>query len=147
MVGGNGIEGITFAPDPNHPEGGTFFVTKQSFGLEDREDPSAIFEVEASIKSNKSNEAEIVRCFYPRVVDLVDISYDYSSGNFYVISDENNVLFEMTREGKILQTYDLPGKDQQGIAFDNEGFVYIAQDSGGIIRYKWNKSQGVMDLD
>ena len=46
--GGQGIEAITFVPDADHPEGGTFFVANQAFSLHDPEDPSALFEVEAA---------------------------------------------------------------------------------------------------
>ncbi len=45
--GGNGIEGITFVPNPTDPEGGTFVVAHQSFTLDDPEEPSALMRVEA----------------------------------------------------------------------------------------------------
>lgn len=140
--GGDGIEGVTFAANPEHPEGGTFFVTNQSFTLEDKDNPSVICEVEVPLKSNRSRLAKIIRCFYPKVVDLADISYDSASGNLFVISDQNNVIFEINRQGEVLSSYDLPGKDQEGIAFDLDGFFYVAQDTGGIIKYKWSEISG-----
>lgn len=140
--GGNGIEGITFIPDRYHPEGGTFYVANQGFDLTDMEDPSAIFEVEVPLRSsfNKNATAKIIRFLFPGIIDISDLCYDESSGHLYAISDMTNTLFEITKDGEIIQTYHLPGKTQEGITVDNEGFLYIAQDSGGVIKVKWNKS-------
>ena len=39
----------------------------------------------------------------------------------------------------MLASYAFPGDNQEGIAVDPAGFVYYAQDSGGIIKMKWLK--------
>ncbi len=139
--GGQGIETISFVPDPKHPEGGTFYVANQGFDLEDKEDPSAIFVIGVPLKSGASGDltAKIIRSFSIGVVDLAGSHYDKASDLIYVISDATNTLFEITRTGKVLRTFAFPGDNQEGIAVDDEGFVYIAQDSGGIIKVKWNK--------
>ena len=139
--GGQGIETISFVPDPNHPEGGTFYVANQGFDLKDKEDPSAIFEVEAPLKSGPGGDltAKILRSFSIGVVDLSGSHYDKASDLIYVISDATNTFFEITRTGKVLRAYAFPGDNQEGIAVDDKGFVYIAQDSGGIIKVKWDK--------
>lgn len=142
-AGGQGIEAITFVPDRGHPEGGTFYVTNQGFDLADAEDPSAIFELEVPLKSGSGEEniATIVRYFSLGVIDLSGLYHDEMSGHLYVASDAMNRVFEITRQGDIVQSYDLPGVDQEGIAIDSEGFLYVAQDSGGIIKVKWNKKR------
>lgn len=134
--GGPGIETISFVPDPNHPEGGTFYVANQGFDLEDKEDPSAIFEIEVPLKSGSAGKltAKIVRFFSIGVIDLAGSHYDKASDLVYIISDATNTFFEITRTGKVLRAYAFPGDNQEGIAVDDEGFVYIAQDSGGIIK-------------
>ncbi|MCD6336441.1 MAG: SdiA-regulated domain-containing protein [Candidatus Latescibacteria bacterium] len=139
--GGQGIEAISFVPDPKHPQGGTFYVANQGFDLEDKKDPSAIFEVEAPLKSGASGDltAKIVRSFSIGVIDLAGSHYDRASDLIYVISDVTNTFFEITRTGKVLRAYAFPGDNQEGITVDDEGFVYIAQDSGGIIKVKWDK--------
>lgn len=70
--GGQGIEAITFVPDPSHPEGGTFYVTNQSFALEDKEEVSALFEVELPLKTKgeEHSRATLLGCFRPGVIDL-----------------------------------------------------------------------------
>ena len=139
--GGQGIEAITFVPDVNHREGGTFFVANQSFTLTDQEDPSAIFEILVPLKSDSGRNpgAKIVRYFSIGVIDLSGLVYDSNSDQLYVISDATDTFLEITKQGKILKSYALPGKDQEGIAIDNKDFLYIAQDSGGIIKCKWNR--------
>jgi uncharacterized protein YjiK len=56
--------------------------------------------------------------------------------------DMTDTFFEITKTGKILRSCPLPGKDQEGITLDGAGFFYIAQDSGGIIKFTWNKQKG-----
>ncbi len=139
--GGDGIEAITFVPDPNHPEGGTFYLTNQSFEPESQEDPSIIFEVEAPLKSSTAEVpdliATIIRYFSLEVDDLSGLHYDQASDHLYVISDVPDTFFEITKTGKVLKSFPLPGTDQEGITLDGAGFVYIAQDSGGIIKFIW----------
>lgn len=137
-AGGQGIEGITFVSAPGHPEGGTFYVANQSFSLNSPEDPSAIFEVEVPLKDRSAAPATVksIRCITPGVIDLSGLHYDAKSDHLYAISDATNAFFEMTRDGKILRSYALPGDDQEGITVDDKGFLYIAQDSGGIIKLK-----------
>jgi len=141
--GGHGIEGIAFVPDSNHPEGGTFYVTNQCLDPDDQEDPSAIFELEVPLRSssNGGNIARIVKYFPFGVIDLSALHYDEKSGHLYIISDATNTFFEITTEGKILKAYAFPGDNQEGIAVDTKGFLYIAQDSGGIIKVKWNRKR------
>lgn len=142
-AGGEGIEAITFVPNSNHPEGGTFFVANQSFDLDDKEDASAIIEVEAPIRSGSGGEleAKIIRYVPLRVIDLAGLQYDGVSDHLYVISDATNTFFEITKEGEVLRSYAFPGDNQEGITVDDEWFLYIAQDSGGIIKIKWNKDR------
>jgi uncharacterized protein YjiK len=137
--GGQGIESITFVPDSKHPEGGTFFISNQGFTLDNQEDPSALFEVEAPLRSGsgKDLKARIIRMYSLGIIDLSGLHYDKSNDRLYIISDATNSLFEITRKGEILKSYAFPGDNQEGIAIDNENNIYIAQDTGGIIKIKW----------
>lgn len=140
-AGGQGIEAITFVPDTNHPHGGTFYVANQSYDLEDTEDISAVFEVEVPLKSKAetNTSAKILRYFSLGVIDLSGLYFDKATDHLYVISDSTNTIFELTRTGKILSGYAFPKDNQEGITVDDQGFFYIAQDSGGILKIKWNK--------
>jgi hypothetical protein len=50
-----------------------------------------------------------------------------------------NLLLEATLDGCILVIYYLPGTAQEGIALYGL-HLYLAQDSGGIIRYKLHRT-------
>ena len=62
--------------------------------------------------------------------------YDSETGLLNVVSDADNILVEITLEGKLINEYAFLGDNQEGIAWDEEGYLYIAQDSGGIIKVK-----------
>ncbi|MBM4079130.1 MAG: hypothetical protein FJ272_02305 [Planctomycetes bacterium] len=133
-VAGNGVEGITFVPDDKHPEGGTFFLVNQL-------SPPIVIEVSAPLVSSKlpKASARILKWFSLGVSDLSGIHYDAKSGHLFVIADGPNLFLEVTRDGEILREYALPGNDQEGITLDDEDFLYIAQDSGGILKLKYDR--------
>jgi len=134
-TGGQGIEAITFVPDPGHPEGGTFFVANQNFTLDDPDDLSAIFEIYVPlISSQESAEVDILQYFSIGVVDMSGLYYNSSNTHLYVISDTENMMYEITKLGVVVNSFSLIGNDQEGITFDDENFMYIAQDSGGVIK-------------
>jgi uncharacterized protein YjiK len=139
--GGQGIEAITFVPDENHPHGGTFYVANQSYDLEDTEDISAIFEVEVPLKSRAgtNTDTKILRYYSLGIIDLSGLYFDKATDHLYVISDSANTIFEITKTGTILSGHAFPGDNQEGITVDDQGFLYIAQDSGGILKIKWNR--------
>ncbi|NIN37066.1 MAG: hypothetical protein GTO60_19020, partial [Gammaproteobacteria bacterium] len=57
------------------------------------------------------------------------IHYTPSSRRLLIISDANNLLLDVSLTGQVLETYLLPGKKQEGITIDEDGFLYIAQDT------------------
>jgi len=135
--GGNGIEAICFVPDPFTPEGGTFFVANQSFSYDPNGEKSVIVELEVPTRSSHTGgEARILGWFAPGVIDLSGLEYDRANGHLLAISDATNTLMEMTRRGRILRVIAFPGNDQEGIALDDRGFMYIAQDCGGVLKIR-----------
>lgn len=136
-AGGNGIEAITFVPNPDHPHGGTFFVANQSFDLNSPDDVSGIFELEVPLKSTDLDlKVKILSHISPGIPDISGMYYDGKTKHIFFISDKTDTIFEMTTSGAMLKTFSLPGEDQEGITADNDGFLYIAQDCGGIIKFK-----------
>ena len=127
----NGIESITFVPNENHPEGGTFYVGNQW-------DPSKIMEVFIPLKSSKAEvaEARILRVLPFDMDDPAAMYYDPKTGLLNVVSDADNILVEITLDGKLVEEYAFLGNKQEGLTRDDEGYLYIAQDSGGIIKVR-----------
>ncbi len=127
----NGIESIAFVSDENHTEGGTFYIGNQW-------DPSCIMEVLVPLKSSQTEtaEARIIRVLPFKMDDPAAMYYDSKTGLLNVVSDADNILVEITLEGKLVNEYAFLGDEQEGITLDDEGYLYIAQDSGGIIKVK-----------
>lgn len=127
----NGIESIAFVPDKNHPEGGTFYIGNQW-------DPPCVMEVFVPLKSSNAEtaEARIIRVLPCKIDDPSAMYYDEKTRLLNIVSDADNILVEMTLEGRLVKEYAFPGANQEGLARDEEGYLYIAQDSGGIIKIK-----------
>lgn len=127
----NGIESIAFVSDENHPEGGTFYIGNQW-------DPQCIMEVLVPLKSSQTEtaEARIIRVLPFKIDDPAAMYYDSKTGLLNVVSDADNILVEITLEGKLVNEYAFLGDNQEGITLDDKGYLYIAQDSGGILKVK-----------
>ncbi|MDA1190487.1 MAG: SdiA-regulated domain-containing protein [Candidatus Poribacteria bacterium] len=138
--GGQGIEGIAFVADDHHPEGGVFYVTNQGFADSAPDDRSAILEVVAPIRTG-GDQAVIERVVPFDMGDLSDLHYDAGRDLLIAISDSNNALVALRRSGERLAFYALPGEDQEGITADADEFIYIAQDSGGILKLRRTDAQ------
>jgi len=137
-AGGQGIEGITFVPQEQHPEGGTFYVANQSFDLGNEADLSAVFELAVPLVTSTAavDSARIVRFFEFGVTDLSGLHYSQAEKSLYVITDSHNALLKVTLSGDVQNAYAFPGAAQEGIALDESGFLYIAQDIGGVIKLR-----------
>jgi uncharacterized protein YjiK len=127
----NGIEDIAFIQDANHPEGGTFYVSNQM-------DPPCIIELLVPLITTqfKSAEAKIIRVLPFKMDDPAAMYYDPKTRLLNVVSDFDNILVELTLDGKLINQYAFLGDNQEGLARDEKGFLYIAQDSGGILKVK-----------
>ena len=134
--GGMGIEAIAFVPDTSHPEGGTFWVGNQSFSLKPKDEPSVVCEVVVPLRSGMARSAEgtIVRAYRMNFIDISGLTYDMQGDHLVLISDTSNLLVELKRDGTILGQYLLPGDEQEGVVLDGLGYMYIAQESGEIIK-------------
>lgn len=135
-AGGEGIEGITFVPDPRHPQGGVFWVANQAFTLSDEQDISAVFQVDLPLRT-WTGQARITGYFEPGIIDLSGLHYDPATDRILAVSDATNLLLEYSRDRRLLSVHAFPGDNQEGVTVDSDGFLYIAQDTGGIIKLKW----------
>ncbi len=127
----NGVECIAFVSDKDHPEGGTFYAGNQW-------DPPCIVEILVPLRSSQTEtaEARIIRVLPFKMDDPAGMYYDSKTGLLNVVSDADNILVEITLEGKLVREYAFPGDNQEGLAKDDEGYLYIAQGEGGIIKVK-----------
>jgi hypothetical protein len=126
----SGLESLTFVADENDPEGGLFFAGKQ------RDSVIYIFRLPI-ISSGTSSSVKFQSSFQAasRRTDLSGLHYDATNNVLYAIWDSSNLLRAMRPDGTLLEEWVLPGKHQEGIAFQGSNLV-IAQDNGPVIRYK-----------
>jgi len=135
-----GFEAITFVTNPAHPFGGSFFLANHGHAA----DLARIYEVTVPVHSNTSlkqrtdQSVTIIRSFTLGITDLSGLYHDDNSGLLYLISDEHDRLILLTSNGAEQASYTLPGEKQEGITLDAEGYVYIAEDSGDIIKYTYS---------
>lgn len=138
--GGQGFEAIAFVPRPDHPEGGTFLIANQAWRLDRPDDRSVIVEVALPLRSMpdgaSGGDVPILRMIEPGVTDLSGMLWEADRERLLVVSDDNNALLEMTLNGDVMRVRAFPGAAQEGIALDGAGDLYIAQDSGGILKVR-----------
>jgi len=127
----NGLESLVFVPSPAHAEGGTFIAGNQ-------EDPPCLVELEVPLRTSGpgGGPARIVRLLTSAVQDPSGIYLDERTRLLNVVCDAPNMLLEVTLGGKIVRAFAFPGNDQEGVCRDPDGFLYIAQDSGGILKLR-----------
>ena len=139
-AGGQGFESITFVPCDDDPDGGTFFVANQGFENAPEDDRSVIVEVRLPLRERVSEpDADVIpvpilRTIEPGIIDLAGMHYDAERDRLLVLSDSRNALIEMRIDGEVTAVYAVQGSAQEGITIDGDGNVYIAQDTGQIMK-------------
>ncbi len=114
----SGIEGIAKVGD-------LYYLSKQS------KKKKKSFIVAIKIKNSK---AKIVDVIEHKIADTAGLTYH--QGFLYMVSDKGNVVIEYSlKKQKIISKTKLQKSHQEGIAFDNKGFFYIADDGGSILKY------------
>lgn len=81
--------------------------------------------------------ARVLQSIELQLSDLSGLHYDHASGLVLIISDTHNALLVITTNGRVLARHALPGIDQEGITLDDTGNLYIAEDSGNIVKYSF----------
>ena len=97
--------------------------------------PDISFSVLPLRSSSEGATVSIQRYFEPGFIDVSGLHYDANNDVLILIGDAVNGIFYARRSGELLAGHALPGDNQEGITVDAEGNLYIAQDSGGIIKH------------
>jgi uncharacterized protein YjiK len=118
-------------------EDGDIYVSNQSKITYDKnlqENASVIVRV-GSLSKTRTTIKEVYNHGY------IDISgMTFHNGYLYMISDKKNLLIKYDiKNNKTINKIKLPKSAQEGICFDNDGNIYIADDNGQILRYKAKK--------
>jgi uncharacterized protein YjiK len=132
LVGGGGsrtnegFEGLTFRPDAQGPGPGVLYLVHQrapAMIVAVRFDPEA--------EGDLGSEVVVSRWSFPNEGDLTAAAYVPSLGRVLVVADARDRLLVVDLDGKMLASFPLPGLQQEGLAFDDGGTLWIADDRGG----------------
>lgn len=127
--GSEGIESLTFVSDPNHPEGGLFYVGMQGDGR------IYVFDlpIRSSAASTTVNHIMTITPVAGRT-DLAGLLYLPETGFVYALFDDANLVRVMRPDGSFVDEWFVPGASQEGIAV-GAGYLFIAEDRGQLWRY------------
>jgi uncharacterized protein YjiK len=119
-----GFEGLAFRPDPSLPGGGMFYLAHQR-------GPAEVVAIAFDVNRPAGVlGADVVkgRWEVSGYEDLTAVTYVADLDRLLVISDAKDVLIVMHTDGTVERELPIPGKQQEGIAIDGEGSLWIADD-------------------
>lgn len=130
----HGLEGVAFIGNPTIGIS-SLWITNQVLDHKNPQDISGVFAYALPEETlNDNAPLKLQSIIESKTVDLAGIFYHEASSHLFVVSDNENKMIEMDTDGNTIATFSLPGSTQEGITRDHEGFFYIAQDSGGILK-------------
>ena len=105
---------------------------------------NTIYLAKQSKKKKHSFIAVVKLTPYPgRVIDVIEhhiadtSGLTYHNGYLYMVSDKKDLLIQYDLDkNKIVKKVKLAKGAWEGIAFDNSGYVYLADDDGWIVKYE-----------
>jgi len=127
----SGLEAIAIDKD------GNIYVSNQSkktYKKKLKENASVIVKID----SLDNKKAKIIEVYNHGYIDIAGMTFH--DGYLYMTSDKKNLLIKYDiKNNKNIKTIKLKKSAQEGICFDDEGNVYIADDKGRVLRYEKSK--------
>ena len=122
-------------------EGLCWVEEDQAFYALNQDRPPAIVRLDVPLGKKDGGEAKIDKVIgLEKAVDnqASDLMYDPVSRHFLVTESggdhAGSALHEMTRHGKLVRTLPLEGDRPEGLALDDRGSAFLAQDGGRVLR-------------
>jgi sugar lactone lactonase YvrE len=78
----------------------------------------------------------IKRTVMPNREDLTAITYDAALDRLFLVTDSKDRLLMLSPSGDEQAEIVLPGAQQEGVAFDLEGNLWIADDRAGLLVFR-----------
>jgi len=130
-VPGQGLEALTFVPNGDHPytnssSGGLFYAGHQGDGK------IYVFDINLSLSGSVNYISTITPL--AGTTDLSGLDYEPSTQILYAIFDSSDLLLEMNASGTVLNSYDMPGSAQEGVAVQSNcpnttTNIFLAEDA------------------
>ena len=119
----DGLEAITIID-------GAIFLSNQSHKFLPKKDPSVVIKVDKKQKA----KVTIKELFEHGHQDIAGLTYH--DKYLFMVSDSEDLLIKYDIQKKrVIATAPLPPFAQEGVAFDDEGYIYIANDEGSVFKY------------
>ena len=119
----NGLEGIAITPEG-------IYLSNQSRKRWPKSDPSVLIKID-SLNKKKVAIKKIVSLSYDDIAGL-----SFHKGYLYMVSDSDNLLIKYNlKNNKTIWKKALPDFACEGVAFDDDGNIYFADDAGKIYKY------------
>jgi uncharacterized protein YjiK len=119
-----GFEGLAFRPDPTQPGGGVFYLTHQRapsmvIGL--------VFDPSAPVR--RLGADTVVSRWSLSYEDLTAVAWSEKLGRLLVLADaKDRLLVIRPEDGAVESELPIPGQQQEGLAIDGSGALWIADD-------------------
>ncbi len=124
----HGLEGIALYLDK-------VLLANQSNKKYPAVDPSIIVQIDANVSRAK---VPIEQIYNPHKKDISGLCYH--DNYLYMVSDnKDNIIKYDLKTQKVIMKVKLPIFAQEGVAFDDEGYVYFADDDGAVFKFKKEK--------
>jgi uncharacterized protein YjiK len=127
-----GFEGIGFREDKTQPGGGVFYLTHQR-------SPALVVGIAFDLDNHEKTigaDAVVGRFKIEGFKDLTAVTYSPALDRLLVVADHKDRLLVLRLDGTIEDEVVLPGLQQEGVAFDAGGALWIADDKGGLLRFE-----------
>ncbi|MBK5255164.1 MAG: SdiA-regulated domain-containing protein [Vicinamibacteria bacterium] len=127
-----GFEGLAFRKEAGRPGGGVFYLVHQR--------APAVLIILAfdplAASGRIGAEALVSRITMGGRADLTAVTYDSALDRLFVVADSKDRVAMLTLSGQEEAEIVLPGVQQEGVAFDPAGNLWIADDRAGLLVFR-----------
>lgn len=127
-----GFEGLAFQPDAGRPGGGVFHLVHQR---------SPALRVTLTFDplgppGPLGAESVLTRSTVGARVDLTAITHDAELDRLFVVADSTDRIVILGKDGVEEAEIVLPGVQQEGLTFDAQGNLWVADDRAGLLVFR-----------
>ncbi len=127
-----GFEGLAFRSEEGRPGGGIFYLVHQR-------KPAMLVAIAfdpLAPSGNLGASSLVSRAAVANRDDLTAVTYEPSLDRLFVIADSKDRLAMLGRSGEEEAEIVLPGVQQEGLSFDAQGSLWIADDRAGLLVFR-----------
>ncbi|MBX7185311.1 MAG: SdiA-regulated domain-containing protein [Vicinamibacteria bacterium] len=132
-----GFEGLAFRKEDGRPGGGTFYLVHQR-------KPAMLVALAfdpLQAAGTLGAESLVSRTEVPNRDDLTAVTYEASLDRLFVIADSKDRLAMLKVTGEEQAEIVLPGVQQEGLSFDAQGNLWIADDQAGLLVFRGTRDR------